>query len=170
MTLPGLAGGTAISMTFFAKTFGSDGAAGGRPPDPCSSWLADANTSAGAPEVICVASAELAAKLNVTFTPGLAASNCLPSVVNDSVSDAAANTVIDPDNDGDAEPELLALDVAPAPEPLSVDPHPPSPTATRPVATKVAAHTTTHDVLSSVRSRRGEISESSGSPRRRWWP
>ena len=63
--------------------------------------LAEANTSAGAPELICSASAELAAKLNVTFVPGLADSNCLPSSVNDSVSEAAANTVISPDNDGE---------------------------------------------------------------------
>src|SRR5215468_9826909 len=58
---------------------------------------AEANTSAGAPLVIWVASVELAPKLNVTLVPGLAASNCWPMVVNASFSDEAANTVIDPD-------------------------------------------------------------------------
>ncbi|GAA1369213.1 hypothetical protein GCM10009661_26370 [Catellatospora chokoriensis] len=43
-----------------------------------------------------MASAELPAKLKITFVPGLAASNSLPSLVNDSVSDAAANTVTSP--------------------------------------------------------------------------
>ena len=38
------------------------------------------------------------------MTPGFSASNCDPISVNASVSDAAANTVIDPDGDGDAEP------------------------------------------------------------------
>ena len=50
-----------------------------------------------------MARAELAAKLKVTFTPGWAASNCWPSVVNDSVSDAAAKTVMSPESEGDAE-------------------------------------------------------------------
>src|SRR4029450_10060986 len=96
----------------------------------------EAKPPAGAPDVICIASAELAAKLNVTFTPGLAVSNCWPNVVNDSVSDAAANTVIDPDNDGDAELELPTPDDEP--EPPSPDPHPASPAATRAVAKAVA--------------------------------
>src|SRR5260370_4370708 len=69
---------------------------------------ADANTSAGAPLMIWVARAELAPKLNVTFTPGLAASNCLPMVVKASFSEAAANTVIDPDNDAEEEAEAEA--------------------------------------------------------------
>ena len=57
---------------------------------------ADANTSAGAPWLICVTSDEDAAKLNVTFAPGLAASNAVPISLNESVSDAAANTVRSP--------------------------------------------------------------------------
>src|SRR5206468_1304869 len=57
---------------------------------------AEANTSAGAPWLICVARAELPAKLNLTVEPGLAASKSLPIRVNDSVSDAAANTVTVP--------------------------------------------------------------------------
>jgi hypothetical protein len=92
--------------------------------------LAEANTSAGAPELIWVARAELAAKLNVTFVPGFAASNCFPSSVNDSVSEAAANTVMSPDIVDVVVP--LALGVEPDPELalLSVlDPHPASPSA-----------------------------------------
>ena len=105
MTLAGLLGGMAISILLVANTFGSDA------PPASTTWsmffgLAEANTSAGAPELICSARAELAPKLNVTFAPGLAASNCLPSSVNDSVSEAAANTVMLPDSDG--EPHSLA--------------------------------------------------------------
>src|SRR5262249_37074705 len=58
---------------------------------------AEANTSAGAPWLIWLASAELAAKLKVTVDPGLAASKSLPIRVNASVSDAAANAVTVPD-------------------------------------------------------------------------
>src|SRR5262245_65746330 len=87
-------------MTFMANTFGF-----AAPPASTTSvmffWLAEANTSAGAPLLIWVASAELAAKLNLTVAPGCAASNCWPSCVNDSVNEAAANTVICPDNDGE---------------------------------------------------------------------
>src|SRR5438034_5689499 len=57
---------------------------------------AEANTSAGAPLLICVARVELAPKLNFTVSPGLAVSNSLPSCVNVSLSDDAANTVIVP--------------------------------------------------------------------------
>jgi hypothetical protein len=58
----------------------------------------------------------------VTFTPGWAASNCFPSWVKVPRSEAAANTVIDPDNDGEA--ELPVLDgVAGLPEVL-LDPQP----------------------------------------------
>ena len=57
---------------------------------------AEANTSAGAPLLIWVAKVELAPKLNFTVSPGWAASNCFPSSVKVSVSDAAANTVIAP--------------------------------------------------------------------------
>ena len=57
---------------------------------------AEANTSAGAPSVICCTSAEEASKLNVAFASGLAAVNASPTSVNDSVSDAAANTVMSP--------------------------------------------------------------------------
>jgi hypothetical protein len=91
--------------------------------------LAEAKTSAGAPELICCASAELAAKLNVTFTPGWAASNCCPIVVNASFSDDAAKTVMLPVTDGLGDP----VPPAPAEPPLLLlDPHAESiPAATR---------------------------------------
>jgi len=73
---------------------------------------AEANTSAGAPLMIWVARPELGPKLNVTLSPGWAASNCFPSWGKAPVSDAAANTVIDADDD--AEPLALAE----LPEPL----------------------------------------------------
>jgi hypothetical protein len=57
---------------------------------------AEANTSAGAPLMIWVASVELAPKLNVTLTPGWAASNVWPRLVKASFSEEAANTVMDP--------------------------------------------------------------------------
>src|SRR6476659_3515841 len=57
---------------------------------------AEANTSAGAPLLICSARAELAPKLNFTVSPGWAASNCLPSSVNVPFSEDAASTVIAP--------------------------------------------------------------------------
>jgi hypothetical protein len=57
---------------------------------------AEANTSAGAPLLICSARAELAPKLNFTVSPGWAASNCVPSWVNVSFREDAARTVIDP--------------------------------------------------------------------------
>jgi hypothetical protein len=61
--------------------------------------LAEANTSAGEPDVISSASEELAPKLNFTVVPGCAASNCFPRVVNAPCSEAAAKTVIVPDAD-----------------------------------------------------------------------
>jgi len=71
---------------------------------------AEANTSAGAPLLICCASVELAPKLSFTVTPGWAASNIFPIVVNDSVKDAAARTVTVPDSPLDE----LALPAPPA--------------------------------------------------------
>src|SRR6478735_6163766 len=58
--------------------------------------LAEANTSAGAPWVIWVASPELGPKLRTTRTPGWAASNWWPRRVKASFSDAAAKTVTVP--------------------------------------------------------------------------
>jgi hypothetical protein len=47
--------------------------------------------------MIWVARPELGPKLNVTLDPGWAASNCLPSWVNVPCSEAAANTVMEPE-------------------------------------------------------------------------
>jgi PadR family transcriptional regulator AphA len=57
---------------------------------------ADAKTSAGAPCMICAASAEEASKLNVTLAPGLALVNASPIFSNESVNDVAAKTVMLP--------------------------------------------------------------------------
>ena len=121
VTPAGLAGGTATSITLLANVTGLDASPA---VTTCCMFvgLAEANTSAGAPLTIWVARAELAPKLNVTFTPGWAASNCFPSWVKVPCSEAAANTVIDPDSDGEA--ALLVLDgVAELPEVL-LDPQP----------------------------------------------
>ena len=73
---------------------------------------AEANTSAGAPSVICVTSADDASKLNVVVASGLAAVNALPISVKASVSEAAANTVISP-----ATPEGAVVSVDPLSSP-----------------------------------------------------
>ena len=46
---------------------------------------AEANTSAGAPSMICCTSADDASKLKVALASGLAAVNASPTSVNDSV-------------------------------------------------------------------------------------
>src|SRR5215467_5946802 len=96
---------------------------------------AEANTSAGAPLVISVASPELGPKLNVTVSPGWAASNCVASFLKAPVSDDAANTVIVPVDEADALLDeaagLLVLDVELA-EPLLEQPA--TATAARPAA------------------------------------
>jgi hypothetical protein len=80
--------------------------AGGPAPSPASATvfivagLAAAKTSAGAPEVICVASPELPPNENLTETDGLYCSNSVPIRVNDSVSEAAASTVTGPSRPG----------------------------------------------------------------------
>ena len=136
VTSAGLDGGTATSIMFLAK---SDGLDASPAVTICCMFfvLAEANTSAGAPAMIWVARVELGPKLNVTFTPGWAASNCVPSFVKDPVSDDAANTVIDP---VDADAELLALGVvAELADPLLEQParaH-----ATTPAATTVKRRT-----------------------------
>src|SRR6185295_10548631 len=56
-------------------------------------WSAEANTSAGAPLLAWVASADEASKLKVTLLPGCFASKAAPSSLNDSLSEAAARTV-----------------------------------------------------------------------------
>src|SRR5215831_1552185 len=93
VTLPGLLGGVATSMMFLAKFCGL---AASPAVTSVSMFFGDAeaNTSAGAPLVICSDKPELGPKLNFTVSPLWAASNCFPIWVKVSVSDAAANTVI----------------------------------------------------------------------------
>ena len=108
----GLSRGTAISIVFLAKSAG-EWAAPACTTECMFVGEADANTSAGAPCEIWAARAELAPKLNVIRTPGCAASNCLSSARNDSVSDAAADTVIEPRGAGECdEPPAAMLDVS----------------------------------------------------------
>src|SRR5216683_7684708 len=104
-TFAGLFGGTATSMMFLAKFCGLDASPA---ETTCCMFAvaAEANTSAGAPLVISVARPELGPKLNFTVSPGWAASNCFASCVKVPVSDAAANTVIDP---VDADEEVFAV-------------------------------------------------------------
>src|SRR5215467_3653495 len=156
-TFPGLFGGVATSMMFLAKFCGLDAS------PAVTTWsmfagAAEANTSAGAPLVICSARPELGPKLNFTVSPGWAASNCLPSWVKVSVSEAAAKTVIDP-------PAGLAL----APDPELPEPLLEQPAAA--TAASAATMTVKRRIMnSSVRSRRSEIIGWRGSPRRRWLP
>jgi hypothetical protein len=100
-------------MVFWAKFCGLDAS------PALTTWsmlagAAEANTSAGAPLVICSARPELGPKLNFTVSPGWAASNCFPSWVKVPVSEAAAKTVIAPPDGLALEPEL--------PEPLLEQP------------------------------------------------
>src|SRR6478672_3001553 len=143
VTFPGLFGGVATSMVFWAKFCGLDASPG------LTTWsmlagAAEANTSAGAPLVICSARPELGPKLNFTVSPGWAASNCFPSWVKVSVREAAAKTVIVP-VDEDAG---LALDDEP-PEPLLEQP------AAATAASATAMTVKRRTMNSSVRSRRG---------------
>src|SRR5215468_107398 len=112
VTLAGLLGGTATSMTFFAKFVDLDA-----PPAlmTCCMFFGDAEatTSAGAPWLICSARSELAPKLSLTLLPGWSLSNCLASVVNASFNEAAANTVTVP---------LTAALGLPPPAPAGADP------------------------------------------------
>jgi hypothetical protein len=75
---------------------------------------AEANTSAGAPWLICVSSAELAPKVSLTVAPGFAVSNCFAIVVNAPVSDDAASTTIVPVTAGTLEDAgLTGAELAP---------------------------------------------------------
>src|SRR5215470_11882202 len=113
VTFPGLFGGTATSILFFAKFCGWEAFPA---LTTCCMFAgaAEANTSAGAPLLIWVARPELGPKLNFTVSPWWAASNCLPSWVKVPVSEAAAKTVIEPVED--EPPELDEL------EPLLLQP------------------------------------------------
>src|SRR5919112_63693 len=117
MTLPGLVTGTAISITFRAKGVAEEAAPASV---TCAMFfgLAEANTSAGAPWVICAARPELGPKLNTTLVPGCVDSNCRPRPVNDSLSDAAAKSVMVPETAADAESDDDAA------APLPDDPQP----------------------------------------------
>src|SRR5580693_442515 len=152
LTFAGLDGGTATSMMFFAKSCGLDAS------PAVTTWsmfagAAEANTSAGAPLVICVARPELGPKLNVTLSPGGAASNCFPIWVKVPVSDAAANTVIEA---VDAE-ELAGLAVEAAPPELLLE-QPASATAASPAAITVNRRTAELPRFGSRRERDQRIS------------
>ena len=75
-------------------------------------WLADANTSAPPSESICAARPSEGPKLNVTVTPGCAASKSAPSAVNPFVSEEPANTVSSDACGEDSPPEIGALEQA----------------------------------------------------------
>ena len=95
-TSPGLPAGTAICRVLVTKISGS---AVTSPESTTFCMLfssAEAYTSAGAPSWIWVASAELAAKLNVIATSGFTSLKASPISVNASVSEAAANTCSEP--------------------------------------------------------------------------
>src|SRR5262245_32317929 len=108
----GLSGATMIVNRLVANTTGSVPLSSASVSLSMFAVSAEANTSAGAPSVICCTSADEASKLNVAVASGLAAVNASPISVNDSVNDAAANTVMSPASPG-AEP-VGASDVPPA--------------------------------------------------------
>src|SRR3954452_20390061 len=96
LTFCGLPGFTTMVRRFEANTVGS---AVTSPPVTNFCMLApsaDAETSAGAPPWICVASVPDDPKLNLTVVPGFRVWKSAPIFVNASVSDAAADTVIVP--------------------------------------------------------------------------
>src|SRR5215469_12583646 len=158
VTCPGLFGGTATSMMFFAKFCGLDAFPA---LTTCCMFAgaAEANTSAGAPLLICSARPELGPKLNFTVSPLCAASNCLPSWVKLPVSEAAANTVIDP-----VEEELPEPDEPDEFEPLLLQP------AMAMAASPAMARTNRRIINSWTEPRRAAISQPRGSRRTRWWP
>src|SRR5262245_18040149 len=95
-TLPGLPAGTAISSSLVAKVSGWPSTASASTSWSMLEVLAEANTSDGAPARICSRSADEAPKFISTVVPGFSSSNVLAISPKASVSDAAANTVIDP--------------------------------------------------------------------------
>src|SRR6478609_472840 len=96
----GLPLATMISSLFVAKTTGSPWLFPASVSLVMFASSAEANTSAGAPWLICVTRAEEASKLNVTFESGCSVVKAVPISLNDSVSEAAANTVMLPDAAG----------------------------------------------------------------------
>src|SRR5580704_4416720 len=168
VTFAGLLGGTAISAVFLAKSFGLD-ASPALTTVSMFAGAAEANTSAGAPPVIWVASVELPPKLNFTVSPGWAASNCFPIWVKVPISEAAANTVIVPVAAAEllaaGEDELLALAAGLGAELDELLLEQPA-TATADSTTAVRAKR--RMLTPWVESSRGEISCSWESRRRRW--
>src|SRR3954454_13570204 len=63
-------------------------------------WSALAKRSAGAPWVICWTRADEASKLNATLAFGFICVKASPAALNASLSEAAANTVIEPETAG----------------------------------------------------------------------
>ena len=92
----GLSAGTAMTNSFRAKTTGWEiSVLASSPPGrivSITASLAEANTSAGAPEAICAANCELPANWVRTSMSGLACSKASAISVKASVSDDAANT------------------------------------------------------------------------------
>ena len=89
---------TTIVSSFAANTVGSAVHLTARSTNFCMLVpSADANTSAGAPPWICCTNADDAAKLKVTDVPGFAFWKSAPILVNASVSEAAADTVMVPE-------------------------------------------------------------------------
>jgi hypothetical protein len=106
----GLPLGTAMTSWFLTKTTGAPAASPASVTVFIVVGLAAANTSAGAPEVICWARPELPPYEKVTSRWGFCASKSLPILSNDSVSDAAASTV------------SLPVALVPALEPVELEP------------------------------------------------
>ena len=95
-TPSGLPGFTAICIALRAKILGAATTLPDRTSRSCDARSAEAKTSAGAPASICATSAEVEPKFVRTRTPGFAMRNAATRSVNASVSDDAADTVIDP--------------------------------------------------------------------------
>ena len=93
----GLDGGTAISRTFVAKLAGVPSTSFASVSLAMFLVSAEAKTSAGAPWVIWVTRSEDPAKFSVILVPGFFASKSLASSVKVAFSDAAAKTVMLPD-------------------------------------------------------------------------
>src|SRR5918996_745189 len=133
LTPAGLPVGTTISSRLRANVAGS--ASGG---SASTTWvmlatLAEANTSAGAPARICSRSDDEPAKLSSTLTPGYSSSSRSASSPKASVSDAAANTVIDPSGSAAPPAPVSSAVTPPAPSPQAAATNArPAPSADRP--------------------------------------
>src|SRR4051812_11956602 len=92
----GLPLATMISSLLVAKTTGGSALSPGVVSLSMFAVSAEANTSAGAPWMICATRAEDASKENVVLACGFAFANAAPMSLNGAVSDAAANTVMVP--------------------------------------------------------------------------